>query len=70
MNGPKNAPRPSPVLQTVFAATSSPGLRAIAGISVTWVGRTGRTGGGGDRREDEERDHRDLVVGHRRAGRR
>src|SRR5215470_1607315 len=40
-NGPKNAPTPSPVLQTVFAATSSSGLRAIAGISVAWVGRTG-----------------------------
>src|SRR5204862_539249 len=40
-NGPTNAPTPSPVLHTVLAATSSPGVRAKAGISVTWVGRTG-----------------------------
>ena len=40
-NGPTNAPMPSPVLQTVFAATSSWGLRAMAGISVVCVGRTG-----------------------------
>ena len=39
--GPRNAPRPSPVLHAVFAATSSPGLRAMAGIRVIWVGRTG-----------------------------
>ena len=29
------------MLQVMFADTSSPGLRASAGISVAWVGRTG-----------------------------
>ncbi len=39
-SGPRNVPRPSPRLEATFAATSSPGLRANAGKSAVWMGRT------------------------------
>ena len=41
IKGPAKAPSPSPVVQAVFAATSSVELRAKAGMRVACVGRTG-----------------------------
>ena len=40
IRGPTNAPAPSPTLLVTFAAMSSDGLRARAGISPDWIGRT------------------------------
>ena len=40
-NGPANVPRPSPVPQAMLAAMSSPGLRAMPGMSVAAAGRIG-----------------------------
>lgn len=39
-SGPTNVPIPSPMLEATFAATSSPGVRARAGRSAYWIGRT------------------------------
>ena len=55
---PDERAEPSPVLHAVLAATSSPGLRASAGIRVTWVGRTGAPAAAATAAKHEEQDQR------------